>query len=149
MKRRSKKYLLLSKNGSPVIAVGGSKVIAILKSECPDVLVDSKDAFIKGTIGSKGKAIGKAVIVQTKHDLRRVFPGAIMVAVTTNPDFVPAMQKCAAIVTDEGGLTCHAAIVSRELHKPCIVGTKTATKVFNEGELIEVDATKGVVSKLQ
>ena len=67
----------------------------------------------------------------------------------TTPDFVPAMEKAAAIVTDRGGILCHAAIVSREMSKPCIIGTKIATKVLKDGDLVEVDADKGVVRKIK
>ena len=61
------------------------------------------------------------------------------------PAFMPAMRKAIAFVTDEGGITCHAAIMARELHKPCIIGTKIATKVLNNGDEVEVDANNGVV----
>ena len=67
----------------------------------------------------------------------------------TNPTYVPAMQKAAAVITDEGGLLCHAAIVSRELKVPCIIGTKVATKVLKDGDRVEVDAKKGVVKILE
>jgi len=63
----------------------------------------------------------------------------------TRPEFLPAMKKSVAVVTDEGGLTCHAAIVSRELGIPCIIGTKIATKVLKTGDLVEVNANHGVV----
>jgi len=63
----------------------------------------------------------------------------------TTPDFMPAMQKAAAFVTDEGGITCHAGIVARELKKPCVIGTKIATQVFKDGDLVEVDAGQGTV----
>lgn len=67
----------------------------------------------------------------------------------TIPDFLPAMKKAAAFVTDEGGILCHAAIVARELGKPCIVGTKFATKVFKNGDFVNVDANTGVVTLLK
>ena len=67
----------------------------------------------------------------------------------TTPDYIPAMKKAAAFVTDEGGITCHAAIIAREMKKPCIVGTKIATKVLHDGDLVEVDADKGVVRILE
>ena len=66
----------------------------------------------------------------------------------TTVDFVPLMQKACAIVTDEGGILCHAAIVSREMRKPCVIGTKVATKSLKDGDLVEVDAGKGVVNVL-
>jgi pyruvate, water dikinase len=71
-----------------------------------------------------------------------------MVAVTTHPDFVSAMHRACAIVTDEGGLTSHAAIVSREFRIPCVVGTKNATFAFNDGDFIEVNASQGTVKKV-
>lgn len=104
---------------------------------------------VKGICGSKGKVSGKAVIVEKIEDLHKVKQGDIMIAITTHPDFVPAMSRAAAIVTDEGGLTCHAAIVSREMGTPCIVGTKTATKSFKDGDNVEVDANNGVVKKVE
>jgi len=72
-----------------------------------------------------------------------------MVAITTHPDYLSAMKRAVAVVTDEGGLTCHAAIVSRELKIPCIVGTKIATKVLKDGGLVEVDANKAVIKILK
>jgi len=71
--------------------------------------------------------------------------GDILISIATNPDLVPAMKIAGAIVTDVGGITCHAAIVSRELNIPCVVGTKIATKALHEGDLIDVDATHGIV----
>lgn len=75
--------------------------------------------------------------------------GEILVTVMTSPDFMVAAKKAAAIVTDEGGITCHAAIVSREMKIPCIIGTKIATKVLKDGDIVEVDADKGVVRKIK
>ena len=71
-----------------------------------------------------------------------------MVATMTFPNFIPAMEKAAAIITDEGGLLSHAAIVSREMGIPCVVGTKIATQVLKDGDRVEVDANKGIVRKL-
>jgi pyruvate,water dikinase len=67
----------------------------------------------------------------------------------TSPEFVPAMHRAIAIVTDEGGVLCHAAIVSREMEKPCIIGTKIATKSLKDGDFVEVDTKKGLVIKLR
>lgn len=67
----------------------------------------------------------------------------------TSPWYVPIMEKAAAIVTDEGGITCHAAIISREMSKPCIICTKFATKVLKNGDLVEVDATKGIIKRIK
>jgi pyruvate,water dikinase len=75
--------------------------------------------------------------------------GDILVANATDPNVLPAMKKAAAIVTNTGGITCHAAIVSRELNIPCVVGTRIATKVFHDGELVEVRAHHGLVRKMK
>lgn len=103
---------------------------------------------IKGTIASKGKAVGTVAIVRGVKDLEKVKEGNILVAVTTHPDYIPAMRKASAIITDEGGITSHAAIVSREFGIPCIVGTKNATKILHDGEKVEVEANKGLVKKI-
>lgn len=104
---------------------------------------------IKGVVASPGFAKGMARIIFGVEDLTKVKKGDIMVAITTHPDFVPAMHKARAVITDEGGLTSHAAIVSRELGIPCIVGTKIATKILKDGDLVEVDANKGIVKILK
>lgn len=105
----------------------------------------SAKVLVKGLGASPGVAYGKVVIVKSVAEIDRVKQGDVLVAVMTNPDFVPAMRRAAAIVTDEGGRTCHASIVSRELGLPCIVGTKNATQVLKEGQEITVDATRGIV----
>jgi len=95
-----------------------------------------------------GKARGKVRIVLEYADMERFQDGEILVASMTVPDFLPAMNKASAFVTNEGGITCHAAIVAREMKKPCIIGTKIATKVFKDGDMVEVDANTGVVRKI-
>ncbi|MBD3313619.1 phosphoenolpyruvate synthase, partial [Candidatus Woesearchaeota archaeon] len=74
--------------------------------------------------------------------------GDILITFETTPDFIVAMERAAAIVTVQGGITSHAAIVSREMGKPCIVGVRDATKRFKDGDLIEVDANKGIVRRI-
>ncbi|MFH0971948.1 MAG: PEP-utilizing enzyme [Candidatus Micrarchaeota archaeon] len=105
-------------------------------------------AELRGTGASPGKAKGKVALVKSITELGKVGKGDVLVAASTMPAFVPAMEKAAAIVTNEGGLLSHAAIVSREFGIPCIVGTKIATKVFKDGEMVEVDAIKGIVRKI-
>ena len=104
---------------------------------------------IRGMPASPGVAKGKVAIVKGVYNLSGVGNGDILVAVTTHPDYVPAMQRAAAIVTDEGGITSHAAIVARELGLPCIVGTVHATKSLKNGDRVEVDAFTGVVRKIK
>jgi len=106
---------------------------------------DGGKILLEGQGASPGVATGKVVIVSSIKDLGRVNEGDIMVAKMTNPDMVPAMRKASAIITDEGGMTCHAAIVSRELGTPAAVGTKKATKELTEGQTVTVDGEKGIV----
>lgn len=103
---------------------------------------------ISGRIACQGIARGPVKIVHGVKDLAKIVKGDVLVAVTTHPDFVSAMRKSVAIVTDEGGITSHAAIVSREFGIPCIVGCKNATKLLKDGNLVEVDANKGTVIKV-
>ena len=110
---------------------------------------------IKGTIAFRGKARGNVTLLTeslkgTDIKAMNAMPkGNILVTVMTSPDMMLAIEKAAAIVTDEGGMLCHAAIVSREFKIPCIVGTGNATKVLKEGDYIEVDAEKGTVRKIR
>ncbi len=110
-----------------------------------DKEVTDKINIIKGIVACPGKVVGVIQKVNSVEDVGKFEKGKILVAVTTNPDYVPAMQKAAAFVTDEGGITSHAAIVARELKKPCIVGTKISTKLLKDGDEVEVDANKGIV----
>jgi len=103
---------------------------------------------LKGQIACLGKASGKVKIVNNTCDMNKIRKGDILVSIVTNPDLVPAMKKASAIITEQGGVTSHAAIVSRELNIPCIIGTKIATKVLKDGDKVEVDANKGMVKKL-
>jgi len=108
-----------------------------------------KTSELKGQIAFKGKVIGKAKIVLSPKDFHKVNSGDILVATMSTPDFLPVMMEASAFVTDIGGITSHVAIVSRELKKPCIIGTKFATKIIKDGDLVEVDANKGIVKILK
>ncbi len=104
---------------------------------------------IKGHIAYKGLVQGKVCILNREGDMRKFKERNVIVSINTAPTLTPAIRKCKAIVTDEGGLTSHAAIIARELKIPCIIGTKFATKVLKDGDLVEVDANKGIVRKLR
>ena len=101
--------------------------------------------LVEGQGASPGIGSGRVAIVRDIKDAGNVKEGDILVARMTNPDMVPAMRRVAAIVTDEGGMTCHAAIVSRELGTPAVVGTKKATSVLKQGQVVTVDGEKGLV----
>ena len=107
--------------------------------------VVEKREIIEGQVANPGKARGIVKIIKSIEDIKKMNKGDILVSPMTEPKFVPAMEKAAAFVTDEGGILCHAAIVSREMGKPCIIGTKVATKALKDGDEVEVDANKGIV----
>jgi len=108
--------------------------------------VSAKDVTeITGSTAYQGVSRGRVRIVNIPSDMEKMNQGDILVSVATTPAVVPAMRKAAAIVSDEGGLTCHAAIVSRELLVPCVVGASIATQVLQDGDLVEVNANTGVV----
>jgi len=138
-------------SGKNLLAVNDNKKIKniITKYKLEDKYIsDTEDLIIKGTVASKGKARGEARVLSSAKEIGIVRDGDILVSVTTNPDYVPAMKKAVAFVTDEGGITSHAAIVAREMEKPCLVGTKVSTKVFKSGEIVFVDAVEGFVKSL-
>ncbi|MFH1308253.1 MAG: PEP-utilizing enzyme [archaeon] len=112
-----------------------------------DHIGDVKD--LQGISASPGKVVGEAFVAITLANTHKIKPGQILITGMTTPDFLPAMKKASALVTDEGGITCHAAIVSRELGVPCIVGTKSATRTIKTGDLVEVDANHGVIRILE
>jgi pyruvate, water dikinase len=101
--------------------------------------------LLKGLGAAPGTAAGKARRMLHMAQNADLQPGEILVSTMTTPDMVPAMARSAAIVTDEGGMTCHAAIVSRELGIPCVVGTRTATKTLQDGQEVSVDGKMGTV----
>ena len=101
---------------------------------------------LKGQVAQPGKARGRVRLVFGPQHNSKVKRGDILVSVSTSPQLLPAMKLAAAFVTEMGGITSHAAIVSRELKIPCIVGTKIATSVLKDGDLVEVDATHGIIN---
>ncbi len=107
-----------------------------------------KDDSLRGFIGNKGYAKGPVRLVLKESDFAKVKTGDILIARMTSADYIVVMKKAAAFVTDEGGITSHPAIVAREMNKPGIVGTKYATQIFKDGDMVEVDANKGIVRKI-
>lgn len=107
--------------------------------------IAAAEVILTGLAASPGIGFGKVKIVNTLAELSKVQPGDILVTKMTSPDMVPAMERAVAIVTDEGGLTSHASIVSREMGTPCVVGTEKATGLLKDNDEITVDGGKGVV----
>tara|TARA_Y100000310_G_C20612192_1_gene778598 strand:+ start:1 stop:1413 length:1413 start_codon:yes stop_codon:yes gene_type:complete len=108
-----------------------------------------KEEIIKGTTACPGIVKGIVRIIRGEVHFSKFNDGEILVAPMTRPEYVPLMKKAAAIITDEGGVTCHAAVVSRELKIPCVIGTQVATSKLMDGELVEVDADKGTVKVIE
>jgi phosphohistidine swiveling domain-containing protein len=122
-----------------------------------NIIDEIKDKFFKvkhetnviqGTSSYPGLVKGSVKIVFEEKDLNKIKKGDILVTPMTSPSYVTVIGKVAAIITDEGGILSHAAIVSREMKKPCVIGTKIATRVLKDGDLVEVDANKGTVKKI-
>jgi len=129
-------YLVQSR---PVTAVGGLAA--------PAATAETGTLLVQGLAASAGRASGVVRVLQTPDQGDRLQAGEVLVAPMTSPDWVPTMRRAAAIVTDGGGMTCHAAIVSRELGVPAVVGARTATTVLRDGELVTVDGAQGTVTE--
>lgn len=136
---KNKVYIVQAR---PITAVGDSGTNETVQAD-----VSSEDILTSGLGASPGLASGKVIIFDMSMSLDVVKDGDVLVTTMTMPDMVPAMSRAAAIVTDEGGMTCHAAIISRELGTPCIVGTSNATSILKNGMMITVDGTTGTVYK--
>ncbi len=132
-----------AKEGKNLYIVQSRPVTTIRKEEKEEQIQGK--VILKGMGAGPGRAWGKVCLVPTSQDIHKVKKGDILVAEMTTPDFVTAMKRAVAIVTDRGGRTCHAAIVSRELGVPCVVGTEKATQVLKPGDVITVDGTSGKV----
>lgn len=110
--------------------------------------VQTNKSKISGSIANTGKVVGKVIVCNNLKSISQVKTGDIIVASMTRPEYMPGLKKAIGIITDEGGITCHAAIVSRELGIPCIIGTKVATKIFKTGDMVELNANHGIAAKI-
>lgn len=126
--------------------------LAVLENYIKSVYSNSEQSagqkIIKGMPACKGKVTGIAKVVLGSKDFHKLRPGEILVAPMTSVDYVSVMERAAAFITNEGGITSHASIVAREMNKPCIIGTKMATQLIADGDMVEVDADRGVVTIL-
>ena len=154
IENRSKSYLMFG-DGQNFITLDGDSAESIIS----DFLEPSTErgVEIKGISANTGKVKGRVRIIllgydtfdQLKHEIDEMKQGEILVAETTSPEFIVACHKAGAIITNQGGLMSHAAIVSREMNIPCIVGTGNATEILNNGDLVEVDGDSGIVKILK
>ncbi len=111
--------------------------------------IEPSDDVVTGMIANMGCIVGRAKILNSYEDISNVNIGDIIISTMTLPNYIAAMEKARGFITDEGGITCHAAILSREFNVPCIVGTLNATKVIKDNDLIELDANNGIVRILE
>lgn len=142
--RREKTYLHLMKNGV-VNIYNGEKAKKLFLKELGSDKRRTVVKQIRGLVVSQGLVVGKVRLVIDKKELAHIKNGEILVTTMTSPDYVQAIKNSGAVVTDEGSLLCHAAIICREMGKPCVVGTKIATSVLKTGDLVKVDAYDGIV----
>ncbi|OGI14837.1 hypothetical protein A3K63_03955 [Candidatus Micrarchaeota archaeon RBG_16_49_10] len=131
--------------GGKVYLVQTRAVTVVYEKEKGDETLNSYKVLLKGLAASPGVASGPVKIVKNPTHLEKIKEGDILVTKMTDPDYVPAMKRAAAIVTDEGGITSHAAIVSRELGTVCVVGTHDATEMLKDDQIITVDGRNGTV----
>lgn len=146
IEKRKQGYYTIRRGSEVTICDDQTEIRQLSKIFVP--LADTSVTEFSGTVACKGYAKGLVKVFLVPEHLEKMQAGDILVTPMTTPDFVPLMKKAGAIVTDTGGLLSHAALVSRELQKPCIIGTKVATKVFKDGDRVEVDAEKGIVRKI-
>ncbi len=146
--RRFDGVLLCWRSGLETVVSGNDYAELVETSAGVDKKVKVGDQ-IYGSVANSGTAVGSVVVCRNLSELHKVQAGDILVASMTRPEFMPALKKAAAIVTDEGGITSHAAIVSRELGIPAVIGTKVATKVLKDGMRVEVGANHGFVRILK
>lgn len=150
-KKLIQKYKTLCQHNFLAIYNKNSKQTEFLdKQSCKKILtlLETKNhqQTLKGQVACSGKVTGIARLISGEADFDKFRPGDILITSMTRPEFMPLLRRAKGIITDEGGITCHAAIVSRELDIPCIIGTRNATRVIHNGDRIRLDATQGKIT---
>lgn len=145
--RKKNGFALVVKGGKSSLITGKKNIRRVIEKEKisePFEELARKESF-KGMPASLGKVVGRARVIDDVMKLKDFKDGEILITYMTTVEFIPLFKKAIAVVTDEGGMSCHAAIISREFKLPCIVGTKVATRIIKTGNKIEVDANSGIV----
>lgn len=148
-------FVLNRASRSIVVAVPQGRFSVFSGSEAEEfakrhiVAVDTSEREFRGRVASKGWSKGRVRIVLSGSDFKKVEAGDIVAVTNTNPDCVPIMRKAGAIVAEEGGLTAHVSVISREFGIPCVVGIPRITEILNDGDFVEVDAERGIVTILK
>lgn len=143
LKKRFSKNAIIAEDGSLSTIV--DKNVDILEK---NIIGSTKIAEVKGQPGYKGLVKGRARIILNPNKVKIFNKGDILVTGMTRPEYLPLMKLAGAVVTDAGGVLCHAAVVARELKIPTVIGTEKATKTFKDEDYLEVDARKGTVKKI-
>lgn len=144
---KRKSFTVIDFDQDPYYVYIGLKAKKFIDEELKQEYTESDEFF--GNTAATGSASGIVRLVFSMDEINQLKKGEILVTGMTTPEFVPAMEKAAGIITDEGGVTCHAAIISRELRRPCIVGTRVATKILKDGDFIEMNASIGRVKRIK
>ena len=147
LKDRYECSVLYFVDGRPTLILGSDQIKLVEEAIAGGHVEDIN--YIHGTVAYPGKVIGMVRVVLDPHHPGEFNNGDVLVTGMTRPEFSLLVNQSAAIVTDAGGVLCHAAITARELQKPCIVGTEVATKVLKDGDMIEVDANAGKVKMIK
>lgn len=147
LKKRALGYVYIK---NKIVGIGNfNKFLSACHLSVGNAVPTDDSNVLSGTVACRGKIVrGQIKKIFNSFEVSNFKVGEILVTPMTSPEYLPIMKKAKAIITDEGGLTCHAAITSRELGLPCIIGTKNATKIFKDGDIVEVDANKGIVRKI-
>ena len=149
VRERNNAWAICMWQGKVKVIAGFKNIIEAAERLNITAISSSMQRTVVGSVASGGTVSGRVKVVRKLLEMNKVNVGDVLVTRMTTPDYVVAMRKAVAIVTDEGGITCHAAIVSREFGIPCIVGTKNATQILNDNDWVEVDAEKGVVRVIE
>jgi len=141
--QRKKGYVMLADEENTRIYSGSAVEKFLAQVKVTETSVNNQS--LKGSVAYQGKAQGPVCLVESKEDFSKITAGCILVTKSTTPDYVPYLKMVRGIITDEGGITSHAAIISRELHIPCLIGTKNATQILKSGQIIELNTDQGEI----
>jgi pyruvate, water dikinase len=142
-----------TKRNTSVVFAGDEKRWEIMTGEDARLFIEkymkrNTGSTLKGRVASRGFVRGVAKVITRQTDFSKMNEGDVLVVCNTTPDYVPIMKKAAAIVAEEGGITAHVSVVSREFGIPCVVGVTNVTEILKDGDMVEVDAERGIVKKL-
>lgn len=144
LRKRYKFSLVSSRKGKSEVYTGIKAKQIIKGKQLEEIKLKQVKSF-KGQIAHKGRHQGIVRIVLNNREAGKLKKGEVLVTAMTRPEWISGIKKSGAIITEVGGVLCHAAIISRELKIPCVIGTKIATKVLKRGDMVEVDANRGIV----